>query len=293
MGEDSKRVIDETFDKLYKQGRMEWSTNSTPFSYPIFVVWTMKPNGTRKGRAVMDIRGLNTITLPDIYALPLQVELISAVKGYKYITVIDAASFFYQWRVHPEDRHKLSVVTHRGQEFFNVCVIGYKNSPAYIQRQIDRLLRAHRQYARAYIDDVVIYSETLEKHVQHLRAIFGLFARFNISINPKKAFIGYLSVTLLGQKVNSLGLATSEEKLRAISNLAFPKTLSMLETYLGMTGWLRDYIPRYAEISRPLMKRKTALLVQSPPSGQQRHDYAKKTLFEIPTEEEISSFKAI
>ena len=55
----------------------------------------MRPDGTRKGRAVVDIRGLNTITLPDIYALLLQVELISAVKGCKYITVIDIASFFY------------------------------------------------------------------------------------------------------------------------------------------------------------------------------------------------------
>ena len=114
IGEDSKRVINETFDKLYKQGRIEWSTNSTPFSYSIFVVWTMRPDGTRKGRAVVDIRGLNAITLLDIYALPLQVELISAVKGCKYITVIDVASFFYQWRVYLEDRYKLSVVTYRG-----------------------------------------------------------------------------------------------------------------------------------------------------------------------------------
>ena len=67
----------------------------------------------------------------------------------------------------------------------------------------------------------------------------------------------------------------------------------MLETYLGITGWLRDYIPRYTEISRLLIKRKTALLVQLLPSGQQRYNYTKKTLFEIPTEEEISSFKAI
>ena len=98
--------------------------------------------------------------------------------------------------------------------------------------------------------------------------MFGLFARFNISINPKKTFIGYPSITLLRQKVNSLSLATLEEKLYAILKLAFPKTLSMLETYLGITGWLRDYIPRYAEILKPLMKRKTVLLVRSPPSGQ-------------------------
>ena len=58
--------------------------------------------------------------------------MISAVKDYKYITVVDAASFFYYWRVHLEDRYKLLVVSHRGQETFNVAVMGYKNSPAYV-----------------------------------------------------------------------------------------------------------------------------------------------------------------
>ena len=87
-----------------------------------------------------------------------------------------------------------------------------------------------------------------------------------------------------------MSLATLEEKLYTISKLAFPKTLSMLETYLGITGWLRDYIPRYTEILKLLMKRKTVLLVRSPPSEQQRYDYTKKTLFETPSNEELLSF---
>ena len=293
MGEESKQVIDETSNKLHKQDRMEWTTTATPFSYPVFVVWTQRSDGSRKGRAVVDIRGLNAITQPDVYALPLQNDLISAVKGCRYITVIDCASFFYQWRVHPDDRHKLTVVTHRGQESFKVTVMGYKNSPAYVQRQIDRLLRDYKVYARAYIDDVVIYSETLEEHVKHLRAIFGLFAKFNISINSKKAFLGYPSVNLLGQKVDSLGLSTSDEKLKAISRLSFPHTLSLLETYLGMTGWLRQFVANYAALSRPLQIRKTMLLQHAPKSGRERQNYAKTTLFGKPTTAEIASFEAL
>ena len=140
IGADSRRIIDETFDKLQDQGRLEWTKQSTPFSFPVFIVWTTKADGTRKGRAVVDIQGLNAVTQTDVYALPLQSDIINAVEGCKYITVVDCASFFYQWRVHPQDRHKLTVVTHRGQESFNMAVMSYKNSPAYVQHQIDRLL---------------------------------------------------------------------------------------------------------------------------------------------------------
>ena len=74
----------------------------------------------------------------------------------------------------------------------------YKNSPAYIQRQINRLLREYREYARAYIDDIVIFSAILKNYIRYLRAVFRLFAKYNIAINPKKTFINYFSVKLLG-----------------------------------------------------------------------------------------------
>ena len=112
--------------------------------------------------------------------------------------------------------------------------MGYKNSPTYIQRQIDRLLREHREYTRAYIDDVIIFSPTLKDHIKHLRAIFDLFARYNIAINSKKAFIDYLSVKLLDQKINSLDLFTDEEKLKVIASLQFSYTLISLEHYLRL-----------------------------------------------------------
>lgn len=144
------------------------------------------------------------------------------------------------------------IVTHRGQEIFNVAVMKYKNSPAYVQRQIDRLLREHRHYARAYIDDVVIHSVTLEEHVEHLRAIFDLFVKYNISINSKKIFLGYSSVKLLDQKIDSFDLSIDDEKLKVIASLNFPHTLVSLEHYLDLTDWLRQFISRYAFLVKPL-----------------------------------------
>ena len=112
----------------------------------------------------------------------------------------------------------------------------YKNSVAYVQRQIDRLLWPNKKFARTYVDDIVIFSQTLTEHVQHLKSIFSMLRENNISVKPTKAFLAYPTVQLLGQKVTSLGLPTSEEKLKAISKLKFPLNLRQLETYLGLTG---------------------------------------------------------
>ena len=62
LGIEDKKVVNKTFDKLHEQGRMSWSTTSTPFSYPVFVVWKTLPSGERKGRAVVDVRSLNQIS---------------------------------------------------------------------------------------------------------------------------------------------------------------------------------------------------------------------------------------
>ena len=293
LSNDAKNVVDKVFDKLHSQKRLGWTSGSTPFSFPVFVMWKTLPDGSRKGRPVIDIRGLNAVTLPDVYPLPLQSDLIAAVKDCGYISVIDCASFFYQWRVHPEDRHKLTVISHRGQETFNVAVMGFKNSPAYVQRQIDRVLRPFRSFARAYVDDIIIFSHSLREHHLHLSKVFSLFQANGISVNPTKAFLGYPSVHLLGQKVNSFGLATADDKLEAISQLDFPRTLSQLETYLGMTGWLRNYIPNYAAITKPLQDRKTLLLAGAPRAGNERKTYANKTQVDDPSPTEQAAFSAL
>ena len=89
VSQKDKEVIDETFDKLHAQGKITWSNQPTPFSYPVFIVWRDTPTG-RKGRAVIDIRALNKITESDTYPIPLQSDITSLVAGFPFITAIDA-----------------------------------------------------------------------------------------------------------------------------------------------------------------------------------------------------------
>ena len=85
-----------------------------------------------------------------------------------------------------------------------------------------------------------------------MNEVFRALIEINIHLAPNKAFLGYPSVHLLGQRVDALGLATAEEKLWAIKNLEFPKTLAALDKYLGLTGYLKQYILYYTTIAGPL-----------------------------------------
>ena len=155
------------------------------------------------------------------------------------------------------------------------------------------MLRQYRDFARAYVDDIVVFSNTLEEHLQHLDKIFALFDEYNLAIKPTKTYLGFPSVALLGQKVDSLGLSTTEEKLAAINQLIFPQSLKDLKTYLGMTGWLRNYIAYYAQIVELLQARKTLMLRGAPNKGKARKAFSRATQINTPTESELQAFQRL
>jgi hypothetical protein len=104
---------------------------------------------------------------------------------------------------------------------------------------MDRKLRPHRDFARAFIDDMVVFSKIADKHIYHLRQVFSLFAEIGLSLSPMKSFLAYPSVQLLGHRVDGLGMSTTEERVSVIKNLVFPSLLKELETFIGMIGYLR------------------------------------------------------
>jgi hypothetical protein len=112
LSTEDQKLVDETFDKLHSQNRMEWAKEHTPSGYPVFVAYrnVHRPDGStiRKGRVVVDLRGLNKIVEQDVYPLPLQEEIIAMVAGCAYVTVVDAVSFFYQWMIR-KDHQKFKI----------------------------------------------------------------------------------------------------------------------------------------------------------------------------------------
>lgn len=97
LGPEDRKLVDETFDLLHQQGKMEWSTDPTQYGSPVFVIWRTLPSGERKGRVVTDIREVNKLALADAHPMPLQTQVIALMAGSRYISVVDATAFFYQF----------------------------------------------------------------------------------------------------------------------------------------------------------------------------------------------------
>lgn len=297
QGPKERAFIDQTYDKLRHLNRLSPVTGHCPTAWPTFVVYrtVINEDGTsgRKGRAVVDLRGLNALTQPDRYPLPTQDDILGLLEGKRFITVVDAAKMFHQWPVKHKHRNRLAVVTHRGQECFNVAIMGYINSVPYVQRHMDFQLHEFLAFCRAYIDDIVIASATLAEHILHLHLVFQKLTDLNLTLEPAKAYIGYPSVKLLGQRVDGFGMSTLQEKTQAIADLHFPTTLHQLESYLGMTSALRHYIKDYAHLAAPLEDRKTTLLKGAPVKGKPRRQFASNTRVTEILEAEQEAFNTL
>jgi hypothetical protein len=88
-------------------------------------------------------------------------------------------------------------------------------------------------------------------------------------------------------------ISAPEDKLQAIASLEFPHTLQQLEHYLGVTGWLRKYVSRYAQKSEPLQARKTLLSKTGPNAGNGRKAFAKIIRLTLPSTEELNAYESI
>jgi hypothetical protein len=210
MSSKKRNLIDEIFNKLHDQQKMHWIIEFIAHGALVFVVWRIV-NEEKKERVIIDIRDLNKIAEFDSYSMSLQSNIIEVVFDVKFIFVIDVAVFFCQFRMQKADRHKLTVVFHREQEYFFVASMKFKNSSTYAQRRIDIILRNMKHFCRAFIDDIIIFFATLEKHIEHLISIFKRLLEYDIKLNSRKAFLEFSFVALLEQHVERLWITRCEE----------------------------------------------------------------------------------
>ena len=227
-----REFLNKKFDKFHDQNKMKYIIQSISFDWSIFVMWrTIITNdqSMRKDRVVVDIKKFNKIAMNDIYSLFLQSDITFNVTRCKYIIVIDVVGFFHQWFVKIENQNKFTIVSHRNPKQFNVTIMNFKNSSLYVQRQINNMFRFYKDYARAYVDNIIIFNKILKEHKKHLHAIFGLLNAKDVTLSFKKFFIEYSIVTFLSQKVDVFNLIIVVDKIDVIKRFDFSYILIDLE----------------------------------------------------------------
>ena len=197
----NRKFIDQEFDKLHVENKLRWIIEIILYDFSIFVIWRIihlsSKNFVKKIKVVINIREFNKIIVSNDYFMFFQVDIINLVNDYFYVNVMNAIEFFHQWFVKLIDRHKLIVVSHRESEQWNVAVINFRNNSTYVQRQINRILRKYRAFARAFVNDIVVFNKILKKHFEYLKKIFALFQRMNITFKINKTYLSFFFVVLL------------------------------------------------------------------------------------------------
>ncbi|KAE8223931.1 hypothetical protein CF326_g8116, partial [Tilletia indica] len=245
---EKRQAMDKAIDQL-----LDWNViepSSSPVSFPVLMVRQYD-----KWRFCVDYRNLNTATIADRYPLPTTDAVFQTLQGKHWYSSLDAIRGYHQHPVREEDRWKTAFVCHRGLYQYRTVPFGLRNAPAIFQRLMDKVLGELRwKTAVVYIDDVVAATATLREHLETLDLILTRATQLGLKFSPAKCTFGVPSLTLLGRKVSGAGVAVWQDRAKAVLELPKPKTLRELYHVLGLFGYYRSFIPRYAQRSEPLTR---------------------------------------
>lgn len=234
-------------EELTKSGFIQPS--KSPFGAPILFV--KKKDGTM--RMCIDYRALNEITVKNKYALPRVDELFDRLQGARYFSKIDLRSGYHQIRIDPDDIPKTAFRTRYGHFEFLVLPFGLTNAPATFMHLMHQTFRQELdEFVIVFLDDILIYSKTLEEHREHVRRVLEVLRKEKLYAKESKCELFKTEVEFLGHLVGRDGVRMMESKVKAVQDWPTPTRATHVRSFLGTAGYYRKFIKDFSAIAAPL-----------------------------------------
>ena len=223
--------------------------SKSPFGAPILFV--KKKDGTM--RLCIDYRALNNITIKNAYPLPRIDELFDRLQGARYFTKMDLRSGYHQIRIQPDDVEKTAFRTRYGHFEFLVLPFGLTNAPATFMHLMNQSFRQFLDdFVIVFLDDILIYSKSLDEHEHHVRKILELLRKEKLYAKESKCEFFQSQVEFLGHIVGRDGLRMMEDKVQAITAWPSPTSVTHVRSFLGAAGYYRKFIKDFSKLASPL-----------------------------------------
>ena len=254
--------VQKEIETLEQAGIIERSIS--PWASPVVIVPKKSaPGEPPRRRMCIDYQKINKlqpeVTKADggkgcisLIPLPKIDELYAKLKGYKVFSSLDLRSGYYHIGLKDSAKPKSAfVLSSLGKYQFNRVPFGLAQAPAYFQKLINDVLKGCN-FAMGYLDDIIIYSRSEKEHLEHLEEIFTRLKTAGLKLKLKKCCFFKKNIQYLGHLISADGIQPLPEKLESIAKMPAPKKPKEVKQFLGLVGYYRKFVPRFADISRVL-----------------------------------------
>ena len=224
-------------------------TSNSPWVAPVVLV--EKKDGST--RFCVDYQKLNSITKKNAYPLPRIDELLEKIGNLRYYSTLDMAAGYWQVEIAEEDKEKSAFITHMGLFEFNRMPFGLTNAPSTFQRMMDEKLDIFDgKTVRGYIDDIITGADEFDQHLKDVQRILTKLRNTNLTAKFSKCKFFQKELIYLGHHISKKGIRPDPAKVAVIEKIQSPTDISSLRRFLGLVGYYRKFIKRFAKIAHPL-----------------------------------------
>ncbi|UML14526.1 polymerase [Viola yellow mottle virus] len=251
---DSKEM-ERQINELLNSGLIR--VTSSPWSSPAFLVRNHSEIKRGKARMVINYAPLNAHLVKDAYRLPNMFGLIQKLRYSKWYTKLDCTSGYWQVRMDEASIPLTAFSTPVGSYEWLVMPFGLLTAPAIFQRKMDAIFNEHSEYCSAYIDDIIIFSNSRAEHLVHLEKIALTIKEAGLVLSEKKAEICKSKIQFLGCEIEGGKISLQPHVLVKLAN--YPEVLKSkkeLSSFLGIVNFAaKDSVQNIAAIKRPLQEK--------------------------------------
>jgi len=241
--------LDRQIKHLIGKGWLRPSTS--PWGAP--VLFAKKKDGGL--RCCIDYRALNRQTKKDRTPLPNLKEMKDRVTGKRFFTGIDIRDAYHCVRIRSQDIEKTAFRTRFGHFEYMVMPFGLTNAPATFQRLMNSLLgHTYDRFVISYMDDILIFSDTLEDHVEHVQSVLNILKDASLFVKPSKCHWAVTEVEFCGHIIGRDGIRIAPSKIAAVQERPTPTCHWDVQSFLGLTNYLSAWVPDYAQVALPLTR---------------------------------------
>ena len=211
-------------------------------------------------RPCIDYRGLNKVTIRNRYPLPLMSTAYDLLQGATVFSKLDLRNAYHLIRIRQGDEWKTAFNTPSGHYEYQVMPFGLTNAPAVFQALINDVLRDMiNRFVFVYLDDILIFSKSLQEHHHHVRSVLQRLLKNHLYVKAPKCEFHVSETSFLGFILGKGQVQMDPSKTKAVQDWPTPKSIKEVQQFLGFANFYRKFIRDFSSVAAPIsaLTRKT------------------------------------